>query len=66
MIVKILAAIVVFLGLGLLFSRLFLPAIIFLGAGFYAWTSGNWWPLLAAFILGWVLRLMGMDPGWKK
>lgn len=23
----------------------------------------HWWPLLAAFVLAWVLRLMGLDPG---
>ena len=23
----------------------------------------HWWPLLAGFVLAWLLRMMGMDPG---
>lgn len=23
----------------------------------------HWWPLLAGFIIAWLLRLMGLDPG---
>jgi hypothetical protein len=23
----------------------------------------HWWPLLAGFVLAWVFRLMGLDPG---
>ncbi len=24
-----------------------------------------WWPLGAGFVLNWVLRLSGLDPGWQ-
>jgi hypothetical protein len=23
----------------------------------------HWWPLVAGFVLAWLLRMMGMDPG---
>jgi hypothetical protein len=33
------------------------------GGGAYAsFALDVWWPLLAAFLLAWVLRLMGLDP----
>jgi hypothetical protein len=34
------------------------------GAGaFLALLHMTWWPLLAGFVLAWLLRLMGYDPG---
>ncbi len=24
----------------------------------------EWWPLLAGFVLAWILRLRGLDPGF--
>lgn len=31
--------------------------------GILALMSMHWWPLVAGFVLAWVLRLLGLDPG---
>ena len=66
MVIKIISVLYFVGAVGLMFSGLLVPAVVFGGAAVLAWSTGEWWPLVAAFVLGWVLRLMGMDPGWKK
>ena len=25
----------------------------------------HWWPLVVGFVLVWILKLLGLDPGWE-
>ena len=42
-----------------------LGAACFLGGAIGAATLEKWWPLIAAFVLAWVIRLLGGDPGYR-
>jgi hypothetical protein len=66
MFIKVLAVIYVLYGLGLVFAGLIVAAVICIGAAYLSWTTGAWWPLVVAFALGWLLRLLGLDPGWRR
>ena len=41
---------------------LFLIGLCYAGAAIFAAISGEWWPLVAGFVLAWILRMMGLDP----
>ena len=42
-----------------------LGAICYLAGATGAVTLEKWWPLIVAFILAWMVRLWGGDPGYK-
>lgn len=42
-----------------------LGAICFLAGAIGASTLERWWPLAAAFVLAWIIRLFGGDPGYR-
>jgi hypothetical protein len=44
---------------------LLLGSWCYLLSGIEAIHSGNWWPLLVGFILAWLLRFFGGDPGYR-
>ena len=46
---------------GLLISSL--VSIAFSGLAIYL---AEWWPLVASFVINWILRLVGLDPDYKK
>jgi hypothetical protein len=41
---------------------LFLIGLSYGGAALLAAISGQWWPLVAGFVIAWALRVMGLDP----
>jgi uncharacterized membrane protein HdeD (DUF308 family) len=41
---------------------LFLIGLSYAVGGILAIIAADWWPLAAAFALGWVLRMAGLDP----
>jgi uncharacterized membrane protein len=41
---------------------LFLIGLCYGVGGIIAIIAADWWPLAAAFALGWVLRMVGLDP----
>jgi hypothetical protein len=43
----------------------FLMGITYGAAGGLAIALAHWWPLAAGFVLAWVLKLLGLDPGWQ-
>jgi len=43
---------------------LLLAAIVFGASAVAAVSLISWWPLLGGFVLAWLLRLTGGDPGW--
>jgi hypothetical protein len=46
---------------GLLISSII--SIVFSGLAIYL---VHWWPLIVGFAANWGLRLLGLDPGYKK
>ena len=42
---------------------LFLMGITYAASAGLAIVLMHWWPLVAGFILVWILRLLGLDPG---
>lgn len=51
--------------LGFIFSRhlgTLFASVIFGGGAYASFIQDSWWPLLAAFAVAWVLRLLGLDP----
>ncbi len=68
-IVYVFSASFIFMALALMFTYyrtrhygIFLLGITYGAAAFLAIVLMHWWPLLAGFVLVWVLRLMGLDP----
>ena len=45
---------------------LLLSSIVSIACGGLAIYLVHWWPLVASFALNWGLRLLGLDPGWKR
>ena len=41
----------------------FLMAITYAAAAGLAIVLTHWWPLVAGFVLAWILKLAGLDPG---
>ena len=66
----IINGIFVVMGLGALSSYaaskhigLLLAGIVFLAAATASACLDSWWPLLIGFVVLWILRLVGFDPG---
>ena len=41
---------------------MFLMGITYAASGVLAIALPHWWPLLAGFVLAWMLRLLGLEP----
>jgi len=72
-VIYILSGCLVLLGLGNLLAAWYskrvgclVAGICFTVAGVTAILLVAWWPLLVGFVLGWILRLMGLDPSWGR
>ena len=68
-VIYIVSALFVVLTLALLFAyyRARHPGLVLMSstygsAAVLAFMLMEWWPLVAGFVLAWVLRLMGLDP----
>ena len=68
--VYIVAALFILLATGLLFvyyrerdTRTLLMAIAYGAAAAAALAYMNWWPLVLGFLLVWLLKLLGFEPG---
>ena len=69
-VVYIVAALFIVLAVGLIFAyiRERQPGTLLMGLA-YGTSAGvalalmKWWPLLAGFLIAWVVKLMGLDPG---
>lgn len=66
---KIIQAFFYLLATGTFFAFIFsrnlgalLASFVFGGGAYASLTLDAWWPLLAAFVLAWILRLLGLDP----
>lgn len=69
-------ALIAWLAFGFLTSSIAYAGTKHIGLLFAGWTYGigavliykldAWWPLLAVYATLWLLRLLGLDPGWKK
>jgi hypothetical protein len=45
---------------------LLLSSVISILFALLAITLGHWWPLAAGFLANWGLRLLGLDPSWRR
>jgi hypothetical protein len=43
--------------------ELVLLSFVYSGSGFAAGSSRQWWPLIAGFVVAWLLKFAGFDPG---
>ena len=43
----------------------FLLGITYCASAVLAIALKHWWPLVAGFVLVWILRLLGLDPGGR-
>jgi len=41
---------------------LFIMGVTYAASGLLAFAIAHWWPLVAGFVLAWLLRLMGLEP----
>ncbi len=72
-IIYVFAASFVFMGAALVITYrrtkhhgVLLLAITYAAAAILAVVFKHWWPLVAGFVLVWVLRLLGLDPDVAK
>ncbi len=72
-IIYILAASFIFMALALMFTYrrtrhygVFLLGLTYGAAAGLALVLTHWWPLVAGFVLVWLLRLLGLDPDKRK
>jgi hypothetical protein len=72
-IIYIFAASFVFMGVALFMVYrktrhygVFLMGTTYFVAALIAVLLKHWWPLIAGFVLVWVLKLMGLDPGTNR
>lgn len=70
LVVYIFSGLFILLSLALLFayyrerhSGLFVMSITYGSSAGLALLLMHWWPLVAGFVLAWVLRLLGLEPG---
>jgi len=42
-----------------------LAAFLAVGSATLSFLLGAWWPLVVGFVLAWILRLIGGDPGYR-
>ncbi len=68
--IYILAASFIIMTLALFFAYrrtghygMFLMGLTYGAAAGLAITLTHWWPLVAGFVLAWILKLIGLDPG---
>jgi hypothetical protein len=68
-IIYVFAACFMFMSAALMFAYhrarhygLFLIGLCYGAAGILAVLAVHWWPLVAGFVLAWVLRMLGLDP----
>lgn len=66
------ASVFIVLGFFLLFAfwrsrhwGLVLLSFVYSASGFAAGYSLKWWPLIAGFVVAWLLRMAGYDPGFS-
>ena len=72
-VIYIFSASFILMALALLFAYhrtkhygLFLMGLTYAASAGLALVLMHWWPLVAGFILVWLLRLIGLDPDSKK
>ena len=72
-IIYIFSASFILMALALLFAYhrtkhygLFLMGLTYVASAGLALVLMHWWPLVAGFILVWLLRLIGLDPDTKE
>jgi hypothetical protein len=72
-IVYIFAASFMFMAIALMFTYhrtrhygVFLLGIAYAASAGLAIVLMHWWPLVAGFVLVWILRLLGLDPGGRE
>ena len=72
-VIYIFAASFIFMALALMFTYqrtkhygVFLLGLTYGAAAGLAIALTHWWPLVAGFVLVWVLRLLGLDPDVRK
>lgn len=72
LIIYVFSASFILMALALLFTYqrtrhygVFLMGLVYGAAAGIALVQMHWWPLAAGFVLVWVLKLMGLDPGFK-
>jgi hypothetical protein len=41
---------------------LFIMGVTYAASGLLAFAIAHWWPLVAGFVLAWLLRLLGLEP----
>ena len=41
---------------------IFIMAVTYAASGLLAYSIPHWWPLVAGFVLAWVLRMLGLEP----
>jgi hypothetical protein len=41
---------------------LFIMGVTYAASGLLAFAIAHWWPLVAGFVLVWLLRLLGLEP----
>ena len=70
LVIYIVSGLFIVLSLALLFAYyrtrnggLLLMSLTYGASAGLALTLMHWWPLAAGFVLAWVLRLLGLDPG---
>jgi len=44
-------------------AGMFIMGLVYGCSGLFAILIGEWWPLVTGFVLVWVLKLLGMEPG---
>lgn len=45
---------------------LLLSSVVSIGFSVLAIVFVQWWPLVVGFGVNWGLRLLGLDPGWRR
>jgi hypothetical protein len=71
-IIYVLAGIFIVLSCAMLYAYyrgrnfgLFIMGVTYGTSGLLAITLPHWWPLVAGFVLVWLLKLLGLEPGYK-
>jgi hypothetical protein len=70
-IIYVLAGIFIVLSCAMLYAYyrgrnfgLFIMGVTYGTSGLLAITLPHWWPLVAGFVLVWLLKLLGLEPGY--
>jgi hypothetical protein len=69
-VIYVFAAVFVLLGCGMLYVfyrerhfGMFLMGVTYGCSGLMAFTVAHWWPLIAGFVLVWMLKMLGLEMG---